>query len=452
MQYQISNIVNNFFSLKNGQINNKAYPDLITKEPILFKLNNTSTFYNLIINFNFGNATEQIKPNNLAGFTIKGFKQITIFQINAFNADIANELLQLLPQNFTLSNYSYTVGKSFISTNYQQVLGTWEATPEFNQSLRNSLSDILNKTIKKDEYFNEPIMLFDNNAFSISTITNALQAALSYNDAQYLPLSDDVNGEISGQGAQTNGIVIGINLSSISGAITVGVGSSSNYMNSSYNWIIYSSGYSGDLNSNPDDGTNGPTYTGNATLYTVDGFKKVTNEEINETLSKYASCGYINEENMWPSTIQLAAYNETIINSLNEAEKNLTNNSLINAIRNYFGQWLGISCVTGVSVPNANASSGYDTYVLFNYPLTFTNYINLGTLPEISDSMNNETQINLPLTISWDNAPPLPLYGQTNNGFTSNWTTNTYTIQGFQLGPTKSTKTTKNIALLDRIH
>ena len=135
--------------------------------------------------------------------------------------------------------------------------------------------------------------------------------------------------------------------------------------------------------------------------------------------------------------------NSTIINALNDAKTNLNNNLLINSIRNYF-QNVVLQGNVDIQVITNNSSRGI-TYPNFAFPLTtFINSIQLGKLPEISDSMNNETQINLPLMISWENATPLPLYG----AFVKllNWdaisagvgVSNWYTIQGFKTGTNNS--------------
>ncbi|MBO6072744.1 hypothetical protein J6P59_03860 [bacterium] len=89
----------------------------------------------------------------------------------------------------------------------------------------------------------------------------------------------------------------------------------------------------------------------------------------------------------------------TIINALNDAKTNLNNNLLINGIRNYFeNQVLFGNADVQVII---NTSSGFIAYPNFSFPLTtFLDSIQLGQLPEISDSMNNETQINIPLMIS----------------------------------------------------
>ena len=183
-------------------------------------------------------------------------------------------------------------------------------------------------------------------------------------------------------------------------------------------------------------------------LFGLTGFVIPTNNEINEQISKYAAAQYstAQEGNGWPTNTSTNATspmyinlnsNSTIINALNEAKTNLNNNLLINGIRNYFdNQVLFGNASVQVII---NTSSGLIAYPNFMFPLTtFLNSIQLGELPEISDSMNNETQINIPLMISWENATPLPLYGATNNGWSSDWTTNVYTIQGFQTGTNNS--------------
>ena len=432
LQYEANDIVNNFLLLQNAQTSASEPVNLTTQEPILFSLNNEAKFYNLIIKFNFGNTSEEIKPNyatnpdNLTGYTISGFKELTISEINAFNYDLANELLQYIPNSIALQNYNYTVGKSFtaefnLGDNYPPNYN-FSLINDLKQNLDNDLINLLNKDSSiHNEYFNSSMIIVNNNAFPVPTIVNSIQFAWTAGNTSPIPVSLNTSGTLT----STYGILMGVNLSSNnSSSITVAISSNQDYTNPDYEWTKANK------------------------LFGLTGFVKATNIEINEQISKYAATQYstVQEGNGWPTNtnantaspmyINLTT-NSTIINALNEAKTNLNNNLLINGIRNYFeNQVLFGNADVQVII---NTSSGFIAYPNFSFPLTtFLDSIQLGQLPEISDSMNNETQINIPLMISWENATPLPLYAATNNGWSSDWTTNEYTIQGFQTGTNNS--------------
>ncbi|MBQ5544020.1 MAG: hypothetical protein IIT97_03745, partial [Mycoplasmataceae bacterium] len=367
-------------------------------------------------------------PDNLTGYTINGFKELTASEINPLNYFLANKLLQYIPNNIALQNYNYTVGKSFTSEfnegdNYPPYSYNFSLTNDLKQNLDNDLINLLNQDSSiHNEYFDSSMIIVNNNAFPVPTIVNSIQFAWTVGNTSAIPVSLNTSGTLT----STYGILMGVNLSSNnSSSITVAISSNQDYTNPDYEWTKANK------------------------LFGITGFVEATNSEINEQISKYAAAqsSTAQEGNGWP-TIQTqnnnpdAMYinlnsNLTIINALNEAKNNLTNNSLINGIRNYFeNQVLFGNADVQVII---NTSSGLIAYPNFSFPLTtFLDSIQLGELPEISDSMNSETQINIPLMISWENATPLPLYAATNNGWSSDWTTNVYTIQGFQTGTNNS--------------
>ena len=307
--------------------------------------------------------------------------------------------------------------------NYPPYSYNFSLINDLKQNLDNDLINLLNQDSSiHNEYFDSSMIIVNNNAFDARLIGHSIQYAWLAGNNGPVPLSLNTSGTLT----SSYGILMGVNLSSNnSSSITVAISSNQDYTNPDYEWTKANK------------------------LFGLTGFVEATNSEINEQISKYAATQYstVEEGNGWPTNtnantaspmyINLTT-NSTIINALNDAKTNLNNNLLINGIRNYFDNQVFYSANPSVQVIG-KTSSGFVAHPNFAIPLTtFLNSIQLGKLPEISDSMNNETQINLPLMVSWENATPLPLYGKSINRWSSNWATNEYTIQGFQTGTNNS--------------